>query len=214
MNDKQQLVEAFLILKNATLSPQQLSDLKTYRVMSVGATGDANYVTKSINEVDADVLRKAIENDIHKISMTPNMSDENFIGNSSGVAIKYKLLPFEQNTINKQNNFEVGLAKIIELYSNFFVAMNKMSVLIDLSQINIIFKRNLPSNDFEASQMINNLSGFVSKETLISQLSFVQDADDEVEKASQESSDQSALESNQFAQDKQNNSDNSNDTNN
>ena len=44
-----------------------------------------------------------------------------------------------------------------------------------------VFKRNLPSNDFEISQMINNLADFVDAETLISQLSFIKDASEIVE---------------------------------
>ena len=37
------------------------------------------------------------------------------------------------------------------------------------------FKRNLPQNDYETSQMINNLSNYVDRETLLSQLSFIDD---------------------------------------
>ena len=47
---------------------------------------------------------------------------------------------------------------------------------IPVEEVDAIFKRNLPSNDFEISQMINNLADFVDKETLISQLSFIKDA--------------------------------------
>lgn len=48
--------------------------------------------------------------------------------------------------------------------------------IIPVEDVDIVFKRNLPSNDFEISQMINNLADFVDKETLVSQLSFVKDA--------------------------------------
>lgn len=181
VNDKQQLVEAFLVLNNITLTDKQKQDLDTYRIISVGKDGKAEYVIKNVNETEADVLRKALENDIHKISMTPNMSDENFVGNSSGVAIKYKLLPFEQNIINKQNYFEIGLVERLRLYNNFFVSIGKAKE-IKLEDIEIVFTRNLPSNDLETSQIIANLTGLVSDETLISQLSFVADATEEMKK--------------------------------
>ena len=41
---------------------------------------------------------KSIVTDIHKISGVPDMSDESFAGNASGVAMKYKLLNLEQIT--------------------------------------------------------------------------------------------------------------------
>ena len=107
--------------------------------------------------------------------MTPNMSDENFANNSSGVAIKYKLLSFEQNIKNKERYMEKGLMERFELYNNFLATGAKMET-VPLEEVDAIFKRNLPSNDYETSQMINNLADFVDKETLISQLSFIKDA--------------------------------------
>ena len=112
--------------------------------------------------------------------MVPNMSDENFANNSSGVAIRYKLLAFEQNIKNKERYMEKGLMERFELYNNFLVKMSKMQE-VPIEEVDAVFKRNLPSNDFETSQMINNLADFLPAETLVSQLSFVKDASEEVE---------------------------------
>ena len=142
--------------------------------------GKAEYLTKTLQEGDVDILRQNIENDIHKISMVPNMSDNNFVGNSSGVAIRYKLLAFEQNIKNKERYMEKGLMERFKLYNNFLFTQSKME-LVPVEEIDAVFKRNLPSNDFEISQMINNLADFVDAETLISQLSFIKDASEIVE---------------------------------
>lgn len=107
--------------------------------------------------------------------MVPNMSDNNFVGNSSGVAIRYKLLAFEQNIKNKERYMEKGLMERFKLYNNFLTTQSKMSE-VPVQEVDAIFKRNLPSNDFEISQMINNLADYVDTETLISQLSFIKDA--------------------------------------
>jgi hypothetical protein len=58
--------------------------------------------------------------------------------------------------------------------------MSKMEE-VPIEEVDAVFKRNLPSNDFEISQMINNLADFVDAETLISQLSFIKDASEIVE---------------------------------
>ena len=147
------------------------------------------YVIKNIDEADADVLRQTIATDIHKISMTPDMSDDNFAGNSSGVAILYKLLAFEQHIKDKERYFEDALMDHFRIYNYFLVTKSSMSK-VPTEEIDAVFKRALPQNDLETSQMINNLvgSGIVDKETLAAQLSFVQDAKETVELAEAEAS--------------------------
>jgi phage portal protein, SPP1 gp6-like len=176
VNDKEQLVDAILCLYNMDFTEEQAQLLRSSRMLAnIPADGKVEYLVKTLHETDVDVLRRNIENDIHKISMTPNMSDENFANNSSGVAIKYKLLSFEQNIKNKERYMEKGLMERFELYNNFLATGAKMET-VPLEEVDAIFKRNLPSNDYETSQMINNLADFVDKETLISQLSFIKDA--------------------------------------
>lgn len=67
-----------------------------------------------------------------------------------------------------------------KLYNHFLFTQSKMAE-IPAEEVDAVFKRNLPSNDFEISQMINNLVDLVDAETLISQLSFVKDASEIVE---------------------------------
>lgn len=187
VNDREQLVDAILLFYGMSFEGPQLDSLKEHRAISnIPADGRVEYLTKQLNEADADVLRKTIETDIHKISMVPNMADVNFVGNSSGVAIRYKLLPFEQNIKNKERYFEKGLMERFRLYVNFLAASSKMPADFPMEDVDAIFLRNLPSNDYETSQMINNLDGIVDRELLVSQLSFVTDADETVAKAKEE----------------------------
>lgn len=181
VNDKEQLVDAILCLYGMDFDTEQAEMLKESRMLAnLPTDGKVEYLVKTLQETDVDILRQNIETDIHKISMVPNMSDENFVGNSSGVAIRYKLLAFEQNIKNKERYMEKGLMERFKLYNNFLITKSKMSE-IPIEEVDAVFKRNLPSNDFEISQMINNLADFVDAETLISQLSFIKDASEIVE---------------------------------
>lgn len=182
VNDKQQLVEALLILYGFTLTPTQVSDIKTNRILGVPEKdGKAEYITKTIQEDIIDFLAKRVEQDIHKISMTPNLSDENFIGNSSGVAIKFKLIAFNQNITNKERLFKKAVVQRFVMYNNFL--QNKKQGITGLMPfwITANFTRNLPQNDVETATMIQALEGQVTQKTLVSQLSFVDDAEAEVE---------------------------------
>lgn len=176
INDKEQLVDAILCLYGMDMDDNQRQMLMDSRVLSgIPEEAKAEYLTKSLNEGEVDILRKNIEGDIHKISMTPNMSDENFVGNSSGVAIRYKLLAFEQNIKNKQRYMEKGLMERFKLYNQFLATRSGIKI-VPIEEVDVIFKRNLPSNDLETSQIILNLMDLVDKETLVGQLSFIKDA--------------------------------------
>ena len=196
VNDKEQLVDALLLIYGMQITPEQKELMKASRMMAnLPVDSKVEYLTKQLNELDADTLRRVLEQDIHKISMTPNMSDENFVGNSSGVAIRYKLLAFEQNILGKERSFEAGLKSRFRKYNNYLANLKKMP-FIETHEIDVIFKRNLPRNDFETSQMVNNLSGLVSKATLLSELSFIDDVKEEIETAEEEEEEVSGLDRN------------------
>lgn len=183
LNDKEQLIEAILVIYGFDLTDEQLKRLKDYRVMTAPPQlkgTKAEYLIKALNEGEVDILRKNFEQDIHKISKTPNMSDENFIGNASGVALKYKILPFEWRANAKQRKMTKGLRERFRLYNTYLQRNSVMSELVPVHKLDVNFKRNLPQNDYEASQMVNNLTDTVSRKTLLGQLSFVGNPDEEI----------------------------------
>jgi len=202
VNDKEQFVDAVLTVYGATLTDKNMAELRENRVISgIPADAKVSYLTKNFNEKDADTLRKNIEADIHKISMTPNMTDSEFVGNSSGVAIRYKLLAFEQNTKTKERFMERGLMERFQLYWNQLKAKSKTKGEFNVSDIDAVFNRNLPSNDVEVSTIVSNLDGVVSKETLIGQLSFIKNASKEIEKAKTEAEERVKALADQFKED-------------
>ena len=184
--DREKLIDAILVFYGVTMTEEDRENLKRSRAMGLPPDSKAEYVIKNINEADAEVLRKTIASDIHKFSMTPDLSDESFAGNSSGVAILYKILAFEQNVKKKERYFEKGLMERFAIYAHVLKIKSKISTDIQLKDVDAIFNRNLPKNDFETSQMINNLRGMVDTPLLVSQLSFVRDGEETYELAQQE----------------------------
>lgn len=186
VNDVEQLVDAILAFTEMDFTEDQAATLRTSRMIAnIPKDGKVEFITKQLDASGIEQLRKDLETDIHKISMTPNMTDENFIGNSSGVAILYKLLAFEQNIKNKERYLERGLMERFKLYNNFLKLKSNMQE-IKITDVDAIFKRNLPRNDVEISQMINNLQGIVDDATLISQLSFVKNAKETIDKVAEQ----------------------------
>jgi SPP1 family phage portal protein len=186
VNDKEQLVDAILKIKGMSLgddeneASQTIKLLKKFKVLEMpAADADADWLTKQLNETEVEVLRKALRDDIHQFALVPNLTDENFASNASGVAMKYKLLGLEQLAKNKERYFVQGLRERLKLFANILRIKAKD---VDVSDVKITMTRNLPANDLETANIISLLDGKVSLETLISQLSFVTDVAEEIKK--------------------------------
>ena len=180
VNDKEDFVDSFLFLRGIDIDSEQAKKLKEEKILLAHDEGDAKYLSDSMSETDAEILRNNLKQDIHRFSMVPDLSDESFGNNLSGVAIKYKLMGFEQAVKNKERFFTKGLKERFKLYNHYLAIKHKMQD-VPVHRIDVVFTHNLPANELETSQMISNLRELVSNETLIDQLSFVSDAKEETE---------------------------------
>ncbi len=186
VNDKEQFVESFLFLKNIEIDSKQAKKLREERVlMGYDGNSSAQYLSKVMSEADIKVLADDLKQDIHRFAMVPDLSDQQFGTNLSGVAIKYKLMCFEQQIRNKERYFAKALKKRFELYVNYYSLKGSMQY-VPVHCIDVVFTRNMPVNELEVSQMIQNLSGIATSETLLSQLSFVSDPEEEAALAKKE----------------------------
>ena len=193
VNDKEQFVKALLVIKGQVLGDTDEESSETYNaikrmgVMTLDENGDASFLTRQLDEDKVEILSKSISHDIHKFSGVPDMSDENFAGNVSGVAMKFKLLMLEQITKFKERYFAEGLRYRLECIANVLSA--KGGAAIPVKDISMQFTHSLPANEVELAQTINSLSGSVSQETLISRLPFVKDPKKEIEAVNKEKQD-------------------------
>jgi SPP1 family phage portal protein len=184
--DREKLVDAILGFYGMKVTEEDMESIKENRAIGMPENSKAEYIVKNLDESGADVLRKTLAADIHKFSKTPDLTDETFGNSPSGVSILYKLLAFEQNVKTKERHFELGLKERFGLYMSVLNKQSKLSNKLQLKDLDVVFRRALPKNDYETSQIINNLDGTVDQETLIGQLSFVNDASEVVKKAKAE----------------------------
>lgn len=133
----------------------------------------AQYLSKSLDESGVEILRKSIASDIHKFALVPDMSDQEFAGNVSGEAMKYKLLGLEQLTRKKEEQFRLALKDRLRLYAAFLGMRNGRA--LDIGCVTIAFTRSLPVNEFELSQTARNLKGVIPDQNILAMLPFVQD---------------------------------------
>lgn len=178
INDKEQLVAAILAVYDATLEDEDMDAIKKHRVMMLPTGSSAEYLTKPMDETSIEVLKTSIVDDIYTVTMTPNLSDEKFAGNASGVALELKLIPFIQNIDNKKNFMAKGMDERFEIYSNILFNLGRMKQVVRANEFDIIFRHNLPQNKLEAAQIVGLLWGKVDRATLLSWLPDVKNAEE------------------------------------
>ena len=197
ITDKEQFIDAILAIYGTLLSDEDepgteeedqnikkvKERLKRYKVLEMPDTAKAEYLTRTFDESGVEILKKAIEQDIHKFSHIPCMSDESFGGNVSGVAMEFKLLGMENITKIKTRYYRKGLRKRIRILCNYLALHGKS---VDPAGITMTFTRALPKNLLEISQIVANLWGKVSRKTLLSQVPFVDDVDEELKALDEE----------------------------
>lgn len=189
INDKEQFIDSILVLYGARLGDDEEESIKAmeslaeHKLLELHPEARAEYLSKTLNENEVETLRNAVKQDIYTFSHIPNLTDENFAGNSSGVAMEFKLLGLEMITKIKQRYYVKGLKKRIKLFANY---LGLTQIAIDANSITPHFSRSLPKNLLEISQIVSNLDGKVSQETLLSQIPFVEDPMSEIEKVNEE----------------------------
>lgn len=193
ITDKEQFIDAILALYGAMLGDDEATDadgrtaaqkLKEDRMMELPKDAKAEYITRTFDESGVEILKKAIEQDIHKFSHIPCMTDESFGGNVSGVAMEFKLLGMENITKIKTRYYKKGLRKRLRLFAGWL--QKRDSKVIDVSGIIPTFTRAMPKNLLEISQIVSNLWNKVSRKTLLSQVPFVENVEEELEAVEEE----------------------------
>ena len=174
------LVDSFLVLKGVSAEKEDIQDMKTNRVLLMDADSSAEFLVKNVNNSQIIEILTEIKKRIIEISTCPNFSDENF-ATTSGIALQYRLTGFRNTSLAFMAQFEKALRRRIELFG--WIEQIKGDKVTDFK---ITFTNNLPTNTLEIAQIVNQLRGLVSDETLLSQIPFVDDAEEELKKAQSE----------------------------
>ena len=152
--------------------------MKENRVLLMNEGTSAEWLIKNTSDNNIENIKNRIDADIHRCAKCPDLADKEFSSNASGVAIKFKLLGTENKISIKERKFKRGLQQRLELLANI---KGVLADGFDWRSIDIVFTRNIPTNNADIADMVNTLSGIVSEETLLAQIPFVEDVANEIE---------------------------------
>ena len=164
---------AYLVIKDMVMNGDSLQKLKEEGIVEVTDSGDMRFVTKEIQTDALNSHLERLEKNIHKFAQVPDLTDENFANNLSGVAIRFKLFGLETKCIIKERKMDKALRQLLEVLS--VPVRVKTGKELDLRQVKIEFSRNIPMNITELVDTVCKLEGKVDKETLLALLPFVDD---------------------------------------
>lgn len=179
VDDFQAFCDAYLVLKGCSAEEEDFANMKKNRILLLDDKAEASYLSKNINDTQIENMLKNINDSIHKIANSPDFSQESF-GTSSGIALRFRLLGFENTAGAIVKNMTKALQKRIELICSILSLTSGDDSLV-WRDVEITFTRNLPIDSSDAADMVYKLNGIVSKKTLLTQLPFISDPEKELE---------------------------------
>jgi SPP1 family phage portal protein len=173
-----------MILQGVDADTDDIAQMKANRVLLLPADASASWLTKNANDAQVENILKRIHESIYRIAQCPDFSSESFVGGvSSGIAIQYRLTGMETRAGKIEAEMKKALQRRVEIISG--IASLKLGEAV-FRDIEIEFKRNIPSDINATINLVNALKGTVSDATLLSQLPFVADVNAELEAVQQQ----------------------------
>ena len=180
IDDYAAFCDAYLVIEDAELDDETVKTMKENRVLQLPVGAKAYWLTKAANDAQVENILKRLHESIYRTAQCPDFSSESFVGGvSSGIAIQYRLTGMETRAGTIEAEAKKALQRRIEILCG--VASLKLGEEV-FRDIKIAFKRNVPADMTQVSQMINSFRGLISDETLLGQVDFVTDVQKELER--------------------------------
>ena len=191
IDDFSAFCDAYMVITGADIDQETLDTARTSRAFVIPEGATISWLTKNSSDTQVENIMKRIHDSIYRIAACPDFSSESFTGGvSSGVAIQYRLTGMETRAGKIEAVMKKALQRRVEIIAG--IASLKLGEEV-FRDIKIEFVRNIPEDTTATINMINALKGTVSDETLLSQLSFIEDPAAEVEKVNEQKQENMSL---------------------
>lgn len=184
MDDMQSVANAFLALYGMLGTTQgDIDEANRTRVLSLAEGGRAEFVVKDLNHEALGQLETNLRRSILQLSMTPDLSDDSFAGNTSGVALQYKLWGIEQVRSAKERSFRPSLRALLSALSG---GLSTLGTPADLTSGRPTFYKNLPQDQAAQAEALLSLAPVLSRRTILEHLPWVADPEEELRRIEKE----------------------------
>ena len=181
---------AYMVFYGAEVTKDVIDEAKrtgAFSIPNFDGNEKAEFMTKNLNDVTIENHLNRLEENIMRFAKSVNFSDDNFAGQASGVALKFKMLGLESKCIIAERKMTSSLRQQFKVIGS---AWEKKGINIDFSNFIFQFKRNFPLDIQTEATSTALLRGHVSEQTRLGMLSFVDDVEYELELMRQEREDE------------------------
>lgn len=181
-NDVDYFADAYLYITGIEVEEEMVGKLRDSRLVNPYAKHagkEVNIQLGFLEKPNADTtqenLLNRLEKKIFQMCKVTDLTDERF-GTATGVAKEMKLQDMSNQAIIKERKFQEALDERYRLF--FSIPTNGSKE--DWLSLKYTFYRNLPRDLEREASLVSGLKGIVSDSTLLSQLSFVDDVQEEL----------------------------------
>lgn len=171
-----------MVILNAEFDEEALLKVRQTGAISLPEGSDAKFITKDVAGTVIESTLSRTDKNILRFAKSANFTDHEF-STSSGIALRYKLLPLMNKAIKTQRKFSVSLREQFRLLAG---PWQTKGVEFDYLDVWWQFKPNIPVDIQDEASATNKLKGFVSEKTRLSLLTFVDDVDHEIKEMEQD----------------------------
>lgn len=184
---------ASLLVVSGELTDDDLRRIKEWSVIVGRGSSDESdpfYLVRPLQNIESFYASHGdrLERLFHKSIKVPDFSDENFVGNSSGVALSFKLLGMEFLATQIDSFFDMGVRSRYDLIVEALNFGANQRFDVNQYELSIINQRNLPVDNEARARIAQLLVPIVSRETLLRFLpnAVVDDAERELARINEE----------------------------
>lgn len=181
-NDVDYFADAYMKILGVALEEEDLKAIRDNRIINMRGEDTDKLIVEFMEKPNADQtqenLIERLQKLIFSIAMVADISDENF-ATTSGIALKYKLQAMSNLAGTKERKFTRSFNERFRLIASL---PNNPMTPDDALGLTYTFKRNTPNNLLEEAEIARSLTGLVSDETILENLSIIQDSKAEIER--------------------------------
>ena len=183
-NENETFANAYMGFENVQMDEEEIKRGQrtgAFQWFSGAASGGKgiHFITKNVNDAFVEHHLDRLDDNIHRFSKTPDLTDENFAGQSTGIALKFKLTGAETKCSMFQAKMQSAGVYMFKLLGS---SWSKKQISIDPLQCYITFKRNFPVDvQAESAAVQSMVNAGMPKRKAFEQYSFVDDVEEVME---------------------------------